>query len=185
MLSPHLSAPLDGYIISSVVPILNNRSLEFITRSPEQTRRLGARLGHLLRGGQVVCLQGPLGSGKTVLAQGIGRGWGAVSPLVSPSFVLIREHRRPAGEQRLLHVDFYRLHGAEEVRRLGLEDWIGDPEVVLVVEWPERAVEVLPEDRLWVRLDFADEDRRRLLFTAHGPSYIDLLQAFRQATFGV
>ena len=168
-----------------MAPILDDRSLEFISRGPEQTRRLGARLGQLLQGGEVICLEGPLGAGKTVLAQGIGRGWGAVDPIVSPTFVLIREHRRSADRQRLLHVDFYRLEEPEEAWGLGLQDWMGEPEIVTVVEWPERALEVLPEERLWVRLEFADPTRRRLLFTAHGPSYLPLLRAFRRAAFGV
>jgi len=168
-----------------MTPILDDRSLEFISRSPEQTRRLGARLGQLLQGGEVICLEGPLGAGKTVLAQGVGRGWGAVAPLVSPSFVLVREHRRPASDQRLLHVDFYRLERAQEAWGLGLEDWMGDPTVVVIVEWPERAPEVLPEDRLWIRLEFANEARRLLLFTAYGPSYLALLRTFRRAAFGV
>jgi len=168
-----------------MTPILDDRSLEFISRSPEQTRRLGARLGQLLQGGEVICLQGPLGSGKTVLAQGIGRGWGATSPLVSPSFVLVRQHRRPAGDQWLLHVDFYRLQGAEEAQQLGLQDWLESPEVVVVIEWPERAQGLIPRERLWVQLDFADGARRRLLFTAQGDLYLHLLRSFRRAAFGV
>ncbi len=168
-----------------MAPILDDRSLEFISRDPEQTRRLGSRLGQLLQGGEVICLEGPLGAGKTVLAQGIGRGWGATEPIISPSFVLIREHRRPADNQRFLHVDFYRLEKAEEAWGLGLQDWMEDPQIVTVVEWPERALSVLPEERLWVRLEFAGQGRRRLLFTACGPSYLDLLHAFRRAAFGV
>lgn len=166
-------------------PILDERSLEFISRSPEQSRRVGARLGQLLRGGEVICLQGPLGAGKTVLAQGIGRGWGATTPLVSPSFVLIREHRRPTGDQVLLHIDFYRLEDPQEALMLGLEDWLGAPDVVALIEWPERAEAVLPPERLWVRIDFANTERRRLLFVAEGPSYEELLRAFRRSAFGV
>jgi tRNA threonylcarbamoyladenosine biosynthesis protein TsaE len=168
-----------------MAPILDDHSLEFISRSPAQTRRLGARLGKSLQGGEVLCLEGSLGTGKTVLAQGIGRGWGAVAPLVSPSFVLVREHRRPTGNQRLLHADCYRLEGASEAWDLGLQDWMEDPAVVVVIEWPERAAAILPQERLWIRFDFAEEDRRQLLFTAHGPSYLALLQQFRRDAFGV
>ncbi len=168
-----------------MAPILDERSLEFVSGSAEQTRRLGARLGQLLRGGELVCLQGAMGSGKTVLAQGIGRGWGAVAPLISPTFILVREHRRAAGDQRLLHVDFYRLSGAEEAWGLGLQDWIEDERTVVLVEWPEQALDILPPERLWVRLTRVDEHRRQLLFVAEGASYMALLRSFRQAAFGV
>lgn len=168
-----------------MTPILNEKSLEFLSRSPEQTRRLGARLGQLLEGGETICLQGPLGAGKTVLAQGIGRGWGATDPLISPTFVLMRQHHRPAGDAILLHVDFYRLEDAEDAWSLGLEDWLEGPDVVTVVEWPDRAPELLPEERLWIRLEPGGGQRRRLLFTAHGPAYERLLRAFRRAAFGV
>jgi tRNA threonylcarbamoyladenosine biosynthesis protein TsaE len=166
-------------------PILDEHSLEFISRDEEQTRRLGARLGSLLRGGEVICLEGPLGAGKTVLAQGIGRGWGVVEPLISPTFVLVRQHSRPTGDQLLLHVDFYRLEGAQEAQGLGLEEWLGDPRAVAVIEWPERAMAALPTERLWVRLGILDETRRSLLFTAQGPVHLDLLRAFRHVAFGV
>lgn len=166
-------------------PILDERSLEFVSRDEEQTRRLGAHLGRLLRGGEVICLEGPLGAGKTVLAQGIGRGWGAVEPLISPSFVLIRQHGRPTSDQLLLHVDFYRLEGAQEAQGLGLEEWLGDPRAVVLIEWPERALAALPTERLWVHLSILDETRRALLFTAYGAAHLNLLRAFRHVAFGV
>lgn len=173
-------------------PILDPNSLEVLTRDAEQTRRVGVRLGQLLQGGEVICLEGPLGVGKTVLAQGVGEGWGSTTPLLSPSFVLIREHRRAADAQRLLHVDFYRLQGERDARSLGLEEWLEDPQAVVLIEWPERAPGLLPPRRLWVRLEFAGEGdsgpptraRRRLLFIAQGETYLPLLRALRRAVFG-
>ncbi|MGB9775012.1 MAG: tRNA (adenosine(37)-N6)-threonylcarbamoyltransferase complex ATPase subunit type 1 TsaE [Anaerolineae bacterium] len=167
-----------------MTPILGPDSLEVLSRDAEQTRRVGVLLGRLLRGGEVVCLEGPLGVGKTVLAQGIGTGWGAVSPVLSPSFVLVREHHRASDSQRLLHVDFYRLQEPQEARSLGLEEWLEEADTVVVVEWPERAAEILPPQRLWVRLEFANGERRRLLFTAQGDAYLPLLRALRRAVFG-
>jgi tRNA threonylcarbamoyladenosine biosynthesis protein TsaE len=97
----------------------------------------------------------------------------------------MRQHRRPTGDQLLLHVDFYRLRGEEDAVSLGLEDWMENPEVVVLIEWPERAPEILPRERLWIELGFAGRGRRRLLFTAQGPSYQKLLREFRQVAFGV
>ncbi|MGQ9466648.1 MAG: tRNA (adenosine(37)-N6)-threonylcarbamoyltransferase complex ATPase subunit type 1 TsaE [Anaerolineae bacterium] len=167
-----------------MTPILGPDSLEVLSRDAEQTRRVGVRLGQLLRGGEVICLEGPLGVGKTVLAQGIGTGWGAVSPVLSPSFVLVREHQRASDSQRLLHMDFYRLQETQEARNLGVEDWLEEADTVVVVEWPERAMGILPPQRLWVRMEFANGDWRRLLFIAQGDAYLPLLRALRRAVFG-
>ncbi|MGD2144224.1 MAG: tRNA (adenosine(37)-N6)-threonylcarbamoyltransferase complex ATPase subunit type 1 TsaE [Anaerolineae bacterium] len=161
--------------------------LEFISRSAEQTQRLGARLGTLLQGGAVICLEGPLGSGKTCLTQGIGRGWGAQQRLVSPSFVLIREYTRPGDDHRLCHVDLYRVSGAEEAWSLGVDDFLGSEHAVSVVEWAERAKALIPPEHLWINLDFverSDTARRRLWFSARGKRHQALLREFRRMAFG-
>lgn len=164
------------------MPILDERSLEFLSHSPEQTRRVGVRLGELLQPGDLVCLAGDLGSGKTTLAQGIARGWGSLDAVTSPSFVLINEYRR-ADSATLFHFDAFRLSGVEEAVGLGLSDLFDNLGPVLV-EWPERIAAVLPEERLWVSLRWVDEMRRGLHFEADGIHYERLLQQFRQSTFG-
>ncbi len=162
-----------------------NESLELASDSPEQTRRLGACLGALLEGGAVICLEGPLGSGKTCFAQGIGRGFGVTQPLISPTFVLVREYARPGGGLKLYHVDLYRVSGPAETISLGVEEWLGDAHAVFVIEWAERMRELVPVDHLWIRLDFAGSnaggERRLLNFTARGRQHIDLLRKFRDA----
>jgi len=110
-----------------MAPILDERTLEFLSRSPDQTQRLGARLGALLQGGDVICLEGTLGSGKTCLAQGIGRGWGIGQTLISPTFVLVREYSRPDKPLQFYHIDLYRISGAEEA--LGGWEWMNSWEM--------------------------------------------------------
>jgi len=163
------------------MPILDERSLDFLSHSPDQTRRLGVRLGELLKPGDLVCLAGDLGSGKTTLAQGIARGWGCLDPVTSPTFVLINEYRR-ADDTRLYHFDAFRLSGAGEGNNLGLEDLFEEGPVL--VEWPDRVGEMLPDERLWVRLQWVDESRRELRFESEGPRYDRLLRQFRKAAFG-
>lgn len=164
------------------MPILDERSLEFLSHSPEQTQRLGVRLGELLQPGHTLCLAGDLGAGKTTLAQGIARGWGALDPVTSPTFVLINEYRR-ADDQVLYHVDAFRLSGEGEAEDLGLED-IFDGQGPVMIEWPDKIEGLLPESRLWVRLEWVEESRRQLNIFAEGPTYERLLRAFRQAAFG-
>ncbi|HEY4666545.1 MAG TPA: tRNA (adenosine(37)-N6)-threonylcarbamoyltransferase complex ATPase subunit type 1 TsaE [Anaerolineales bacterium] len=164
------------------MPILDERSLEFLSHSPEQTERLGVRLGELARPGDVFCLAGDLGAGKTTLAKGIARGWGALDQVTSPSFVLINEYRR-ADSHRLFHLDAFRLENRNEAVALGLSDLFDGIGPVLV-EWPERVKDLLPAERLWISLHWIDELRRNFRFEAHGLHYERLLRRFRQAAFG-
>lgn len=159
-----------------------NNVLELVSYGPEQTLQLGVHLGALLQGGAVVCLEGPLGSGKTCLTQGIGRGFGIAQPMISPTFVLVREYTRPGDELKLYHVDLYRVSGLEDALSLGVEEWLGHAHAVFVIEWAERMRELIPPDHLWVRLDFASDTeqmRRAINFTAWGERHLALLQRFR------
>jgi tRNA threonylcarbamoyladenosine biosynthesis protein TsaE len=164
------------------MPILDDRTLEFLSHSPEQTRRVGVRLGEMLHGGHVVCLQGDLGSGKTTLTQGIARGWGALDAVTSPSFVLVNEYRR-ADAEVLFHVDAFRLASAEEARAMGLEELFEQGRVV-VVEWPTHVEGVLPHDHLRIGMAWVDDSRRSLRFEAGGAAHRRLLGEFRKAAFG-
>ncbi len=76
-------------IVEDVMPILDDRNFEFFSHSPDQTRRLGIHLGGYLRPGDVIALEGNLGSGKTTLVQGIAQGWGVLDPVSSPTYVIV------------------------------------------------------------------------------------------------
>ena len=164
------------------MPILIEGSLEFLSHSPEQTVRLGVRLGELIKPGHLICMAGDLGAGKTTLAQGIARGWGSLEQVTSPSFVLINEYHR-ADSSRLFHFDAFRLSGAEEAINLGLLELFdnGGP---LLIEWPERIAAILPDERLWISLRWVDESRRGLHFNGHGSVYERLLREYRKVVFG-
>ncbi|MCB9453682.1 MAG: tRNA (adenosine(37)-N6)-threonylcarbamoyltransferase complex ATPase subunit type 1 TsaE [Anaerolineaceae bacterium] len=166
------------------MPILKESELDIISHSIEQTQRFGMRLGALLNAGDIVCLSGDMGAGKTVLASGIGNGWGATTPITSPTFNLVHEHRRKKDNQRLFHLDCYRLEGAAEADTIGIDDVL-DGRGPVLVEWPEHIDEVLPKNRLWVELRVLDTTRRNLTFEGHGPRYEKLIEQFREATFGV
>jgi tRNA threonylcarbamoyladenosine biosynthesis protein TsaE len=169
----------------NAMPILTKDTLEFISRSPEQTMRLGARLGRHLNGGDVVALEGDLGAGKTVFAQGVGMGWGSTSRLVSPTYVLVRRHRRHQGDLELYHIDLYRLNSIAEIEMLGLDEVVGYPGTVCLVEWPERHSGIFPQERLWVHLRMLDEYRRSLVFQAQGEHHQLILSSFRQELIGL
>ncbi|HEY4689208.1 MAG TPA: tRNA (adenosine(37)-N6)-threonylcarbamoyltransferase complex ATPase subunit type 1 TsaE [Anaerolineae bacterium] len=152
--------------------------------SPVQTVRIGERLGALLQPGDVICLEGTLGAGKTCLSQGIGAGWGAETDVTSPTFTLIHELRRAKDRSVLYHIDLYRIDSIEEARYLGLND-LFDGRAACVVEWPERAPGIIPEDHLHVHLALIDDTRRRLMFGAQGIRHLRLLHDLKRAAFGV
>ncbi len=164
------------------MPILDEHTFEFFSRSPEQTRRIGMRLGGVLVPGDLVCLQGELGAGKTTLVQGMAQGWGSLDPVSSPTFVLVNEYRRSDGN-RLFHMDAYRLESGAEAAELDL-DWML-AEGALVVEWPERIQGVLPTEALKICLDAVAEEQRQMRFNAEGIHYDRLLAQLRRTMFGV
>ena len=167
------------------MPILNEHTLDFVSHSPDQTRRLGLRLGLLLQAGDVICLEGELGTGKTCLAQGIGEGMGISEPITSPTFILIAEYRLPPPSGSLYHIDLYRLDEAiDEALALGLDDYLAGHGVCLI-EWAERIRAVLPDERLWVTLRHLDTSKRGIVMQATGARYDELLQEFRRTAFGV
>ena len=115
----------------------NQNRLDLVSESPETTEALGKLLGRLLVNGDVICLSGDLGAGKTVFSRGIGVGWGAKEALTSPTYNLAHEHRRESDEALLYHLDFYRIENAREAESLALDDLL-DSAAVMVLEWPER-----------------------------------------------
>jgi tRNA threonylcarbamoyladenosine biosynthesis protein TsaE len=163
------------------MPILDVHTFEFFSRSPEQTRRLGMRLGALLQPGDLVCLQGELGAGKTTLVQGVAQGWGALDAVSSPTFVLVNAYRRPDSSQ-LFHFDAYRVDSLAEAEELDLEAALSQGP--LVVEWPERVEPILPADRLWAWLEYESEEHRAMRFAAKGQRHETLLDHLRQTVYG-
>jgi len=166
------------------VPILKPDELDIISISAEQTRRMGIRLGKLLSPGDVVCLSGDMGAGKTVFAAGIGQGWGTTHQVTSPTFNLVHAHRRQADHVIFYHLDCYRLERPSDADSIGLDD-ILDGDGVVVFEWPERIQPVLPKHRLWITFRVLDETRRNLIFQGNSPRYVDLITQFRESTYGV
>jgi tRNA threonylcarbamoyladenosine biosynthesis protein TsaE len=167
------------------MPILDEHTLDFVSHSPEQTRRFGARLGALLTDGDLIGLEGELGTGKTCLAQGIGEGMGITEPITSPTFTLIAEYRSPPSGPALYHVDLYRLDDAvDEALAFGLEDYLYGAGVCLI-EWAERVRAAFPGEHLWITLRHLGPSKRGIIIKAMGHRYDRLLQDFRRETFGV
>ena len=155
--------------------------IDYFSRSPEQTRRIGMRLGGALQAGDVICLQGDLGAGKTTFVQGVALGWGSQDAVSSPTFIIVNMYRR-GDEARLFHMDAYRLDSTLEAEELDLEAMLAQG--ALLVEWPERMDGLVPAECLWIRFEPMDEEERKMNFRAKGKRYDDLLDVIRQAANG-
>lgn len=140
--------------------------MRVVSESEAATRSLAAKLGAAGKAGDVVTLEGALGTGKTTFSQGFARGAGFRGSVVSPSFGLARRYR--IGNKVIHHLDLYRLSGAD-LPNLALEEYFDDPAAICLVEWPEVAAAELPKDRLRVKLSHAGESTRRLELAASGP----------------
>ncbi len=136
-----------------------------ISRSPEETRTLAARLGQRLAPGDVVALKGELGSGKTEFVHGLAQGLGVPPDLVaSPSFILAHEY---PGRLKLVHLDLYRLEDLPPELLPDLEEYFSGAGAV-AVEWAERVAPLLPREYLEVILEITGEEQRTLTFMGHG-----------------
>lgn len=166
------------------MPILNQKTIDFVSHGYEQTERIGIRLGELLKLGDVLCLSGELGAGKTVLARGIGWGWGSSNRVTSPTFTLINAYPRTIDGRILYHMDGYRLSSDMDVISSGIED-IFLAENTIMIEWPERLTHFLPSDHLWITLSPMGLKKRRIVIEAFGDRPYALLQEFKQNAFGI
>ena len=168
-------------------------TLDCISHSSAQTQRLGMRLGDLLQGGELILLDGQLGTGKTTFTQGLAQGLGITENINSPTFTLLKEYmgqtqpgipidtlsnRRPS----LYHFDLYRLDNPAEIVELGFEDYFFS-DGVSVIEWAEKAGSFWPDEHLNIRLKIMSETKRGLLFIATGEYYCELLRQFQKNAY--
>lgn len=138
----------------------------YLTQAKEETQVLGRKLAAALKPGTLIAFTGDLGAGKTTLIQGILDGLGAPAPYPSPTFVLMNQYELPAstaaGVKRVYHADAYRV-GATDFERLGFAEWCADPEAIVLLEWPERVTEILPEKRIDITLRTLSETEREII----------------------
>lgn len=161
-----------------------NVKTEFITDSAAQTQALARQILPYLSGGNVVCLYGDLGSGKTTLVQGLAKALGVKGKVQSPTFQLVREYELVASSKlqaaskkslkletcdmkRLVHVDCYRIESAADLKGVDLQEYWQDKDNLVVIEWAERIKDILPENRLDVCFEQVGENKRRITLFNH------------------
>lgn len=132
---------------------------ERTTAGELETEALGAAIGRELRGGDVLALEGPLGAGKTRLVRGIAAGLGLDPREVSsPTYVLVQEYGPSPSGLTIAHADAYRLDDSASLESIGWDEFVGDPDVVTIVEWASRIAGALPPTTAWIDIAFDAED---------------------------
>ena len=132
---------------------------EYIVNSVEETWKLAEEFAGELKPGDVVCLEGDLGAGKTTFTQGLAAHLGAKRAVTSPTFCLVVEH--PTDRFLLVHADLYRLHDPDDVLSIGWEDYLARG-AIIAVEWPERAGSLMPLSAFYVCIHHMGEEKRRI-----------------------
>ena len=145
---------------------MNNKIL---TKNEEETMNIAENFETEKFAGMVICLDGELGSGKTVFVKGFARGLGIDDAITSPTFNIIKEY--DTGELPLYHMDVYRVSG--ETKSIGIEDYF-NKNGITIIEWSENIADILPADRLDVKFSIVDENSRVIRFIPYGKQYEDL-----------
>ena len=130
-----------------------------ITKSSKETQELGRKLAGKMQGGEVVCLFGELGSGKTTFTQGFLKALGAKGPYTSPTFLIMKQYKLK--DETIYHIDAYRV-GEKDVANLGWEEIIADKKNVVIVEWAERIKSIVPKNALWIKFEWVSGEERKI-----------------------
>jgi tRNA threonylcarbamoyladenosine biosynthesis protein TsaE len=159
-----------------------NKKIDIMTRSVNETRKLGQKIGTLIKQPLVIALTGDLGSGKTAFVQGLAKGLEVPDGyyITSPTFTLINEY---PGRYPLVHVDLYRLETIDGLEDIGLDEMLHG-QAVLSIEWADKLRDGLPAEHLLVTLDIIDDDCRSLGLNATGHNVVNLIKALEDALSG-
>lgn len=137
---------------------------EIITSSAAETAKLGGSLALKIKGGEVICLAGDLGAGKTTFTQGFLRALGVEGAITSPTFVVIKNYTLLTSAlelENIYHIDTYRV-GKQDLLDLGWEEMIANKKNVIIVEWPEKIEKIIPEGAWWIDFNLLNETQRKI-----------------------
>lgn len=144
------------------------------TNSDTQTKLMAEKFAGNLKGGEVICLYGDLGYGKTTFMQGLAKGLGVERKVISPTFIIMRSYElsikhEVSSMKYLYHVDLYRINSEQEIIDIGLLDIMKKPENIVAIEWPEKIGKLMPKTRIDVTFDYIHENERKISI-----KYIDM-----------
>lgn len=135
--------------------------MKIISKSAEETKKIAKGLVKKDSGG-VIALTGDLGSGKTTFVQGFAKALGIKDKIISPTFVLVRQHPIPNTKKILCHIDLYRLNSESHIKHSGIEEILNDPNNICLVEWAEKAKNILPKGVVWISFKIISDTKREI-----------------------
>jgi tRNA threonylcarbamoyladenosine biosynthesis protein TsaE len=134
-----------------------------LSTSPEETFVIGKEIGQSLRGGEIIALYGDLGAGKTAFTQGLATGLEIKEKVNSPTFVIIKIYNSKKKKLILCHIDAYRLGSEKDLLGIGVEDYLGNPQTVTVIEWANKVEKLLPKDTIKIFFSSLGPDKREIM----------------------
>jgi tRNA threonylcarbamoyladenosine biosynthesis protein TsaE len=155
--------------------------MKHISNSAKETQKLGEEMAEKLKSGDIICLSGDLGSGKTTFTQGLLKGLKIKGPYMSPTFLIIKHYKKefPISKSQfpnkfkiqnskfkilnIYHMDAYRV-SAKDILNLGWEEIIANPKNIIIIEWADRIKKIIPKDALWIKFEWMDENKREIKF---------------------
>ena len=156
------------------------KTVKIISPTPHETERIGSLLGTVLIPGDIIALSGELGSGKTTLVRGLAQGMGfSGDEVASPSFTLVNEYPGPLP---LFHIDLYRLGNERELHEIGYEEYISETGVV-VIEWADRIPYAVPDESLWITLQYHSEEGREIVMQPSGDRYEKIIEELQKKVY--
>jgi len=139
--------------------------MQFITASSTQTKKLGGILAEELQGGEIICLTGDLGAGKTTFTQGLLKGLKIKGPYTSPTFNIMKVYNLKVRSQKLeaiYHIDAYRIK-SKDLLNLGWKDFAGKTNSIVVIEWAERVKKLIPTNAIWIKFEWINDKERKII----------------------
>lgn len=158
---------------------------QYITKSALQTKKLGIQFAESLKGGEIICLSGDLGAGKTTFTQGLLKGLKIKGPYTSPTFAILKHYRIAQNVERgtknskkqkeeletlrvprymihdVYHIDAYRI-GSRDLIELGFKDFAGKENSITIIEWPEKVKKIIPTDSVWINFEWISDKERKI-----------------------
>ena len=135
------------------------------TQNLRETQEFARDFAKNLKAGDVLCLYGNLGSGKTSFVQGLAKGLGITRRIISPTFIIARRYK--IGDLNFYHIDLYRTQTLQDLRSIGIDEILEDDKNIVAIEWAEKLLDLIPKKRIDLKFEYIDENKRKITLENH------------------